>query len=286
MIDSLNEVESSIIDVKTEIESLDTEIQNLHWDNIDRISNRFSELSEEINNLIGLIDDADVSDENGNFSKEGLVQLGLYAQEYEKAIYTSQMYAEEIEKLNQDYLDGKYSLLEYQEKLASLTESQWDAINTAESVKDSILELHEARIDKAIDGIEKEKDAYRELIDEQLKTIENEEKLRSHKNDVEEATKKVTDIERQIAALSLNNTASANAKRKQLEEDLLNARKELEELQYQHSVDTQKEALENQYEDFESEKDAEIEKLEESLKDQEQLIYNSFEAVKQNSNII
>jgi len=118
--------------------------------------------------------------------------------------------------------------------------------------------LHKQRIDKVIEGIEKEKDAYRKLIDEQLKTIENEEKLRSYKSDVEEATKKVTDIERQIAALSLDNSASANAKKKQLQEDLLNARKELEELQYQHSVEMQKEALETEYENFENEKDSEI----------------------------
>ena len=286
MLDSLQEVESSILDVKTEIESLDNSLKELHFENLERVADRFSEISKEINNLIGLIDDADVSDNNGNFSPEGLTQLGLYAQEYERAIYTSQMYGEEIEKLNQAYINGEYSVLEYQEKLASLTESQWDAINTAESVKDSILALHEARVDKAVEGIEKEKDAYRELIDEQLKTIENEEKLRNYKSDIEEATKKVTDIERQIAALSLDNSASANAKKKQLQEDLLNARKELEELQYQHSVEMQKEALETEYENFESEKDAEIEELEKSLDDKEQLIADSFETVKQNSNII
>lgn len=93
-------------------------------------------------------------------------------------------------------------------------------------------------------------------------------------------------MEKQLAAMRNDNTAATVAKRKQLEEQLTEARADLDETQYEHSVETQKEALNQQYEDYENARNQEIESLEETLKDRENIIAISMESVKQNTQII
>lgn len=83
-----------------------------------------------------------------------------------------------------------------------------------------------------------------------------------------------------------DNTASTVAKRKKLEEQLAKAKQDLADYEYEHSIDVQKDALDQQYEDFETEKNAEIEKLRATLDDMEAVIALSFETVKNNAQLI
>lgn len=286
MIDALNEVDGSIIDCKKDIEEFNNAIQDLHWDIIDRIQGNFDDLSSEISNLIGLIDDVDVSDTEGVWSNEGLIQLGLYAQEYEKSIYAVKMYEEEIAKLNAAYARGEYSATEYADKLSELKDAEWDEINASEDAKDAIMELNKARIDIMVTAIEEEIDAMKELIDSKKEALDAEKDLYEYRTSLTEKNKSVTDLERQIAAMQNDNTAATIAKRKQLEEQLAEAKQDLADYEYEHSIDVQKDALDQQYEDFETEKNAEIDALNATLNDMEAVITASFQTVKNNANNI
>ncbi len=83
-----------------------------------------------------------------------------------------------------------------------------------------------------------------------------------------------------------DDTAAAVAKRKQFEEQLAEARKDLENAQYDHYIEAQEEALNKQYEDYEKARNAEIEALKASLEEREALIAESFETVKANADIV
>lgn len=286
MVNALSDVEGSILDCKKAIEEFDNELLQLHWDIFDRIQEQFSNLDSELANLGGLFDDLKISDGNGNWTNEGIAQLGLLTQQYELAQYQVQQYNDEIDKLNADYLAGRYSATEYADKLAELTSAQWDAVNASESINDAILELNETRIDEEIDAIEKEIDAYKELIDAQIAALKASKDLHDYEQSIAEKTKSVTDLERQIAAMQNDNTAATTAKRKLLEEQLAEAKAELEEAEYEHSIQAQEDALNKQYEDYEAERNAEIEALKASLEEREALISQSFETVKANADIV
>lgn len=286
IIDAFNKVDSSILDCKKDIEEFNNAIQDLHWDIIKRIQENFDNLSDEMKNLTGLINDADVSDAEGNWSKEGLTQLGLYAQEYEKSVYAANMYAEEIAKLNEAFANGDYSVTEYADKLADLKKAQWDEVNASEAAKDSIISLNKERVETMVTAIEDEIDAMKELISSKKDALDAEEELYEYRKSISEKTKSVTDIERQIAAMQNDDTASTVAKRKRLEEQLAQAKEELADYEYSHSIDTQKSALDQQFEEFETDKDAEIERLRETLSDREAVIALSFETVKANAQLI
>lgn len=286
IIDAFNKVDSSILDCKKDIEEFNNAIQDLHWDIIKRIQENFDNLSDEMKNLTGLIDNGDVADAEGNWSKGGLTRLGLYAQEYEKSVYAANMYAEEIAKLNEAFANGEYSATEYADKLADLKKAQWDEVNASEAAKDSIISLNKERVETMVTAIEDEIDAMKELISSKKDALDAEEELYEYRKSISEKTKSVTDIERQIAAMQNDDTASTVAKRKKLEEQLAKAKEELADYEYSHSIDTQKSALDQQFEDFETDKDAEIERLRETLSDREAVIALSFETVKANAQLI
>lgn len=289
MLDHIQEVEESILDVKTNIEELDTELLNLHYEVFEKVQENFDNIGSELDNLADLFDDEleiKVSYGNGNWTDEALGQLGLLAQNLELSKYRVTEYGKEIEKLNQDYLNGKYTLLEYQEKLAELSQGQWDAVNSAESLEDAIIDLNETRIEESIETIEDEIDAYEELIDSKLKALDAEKELHDYRANIAEKSKSVADIEKQLSAMANDDSLSARAKKAQLQEQLAEARKDLEETEYEHSIEESKKSLEQQLQDYTDARNAEIEALRLSLENRELLISQSFENVKANSSIV
>lgn len=286
MIDSLNEVEVNILDCKKSIEEFDNELLNLHVEVFNRIQDRFSDLSSEISNIIGLFDGMEVSDDKGVWSKEGIAQLGLLAQQYELAQHQVQQYNDEIEELKAQYAAGKYSTTEYMDKLSQLSKEQWDAVNATEAAKDAILKLNEARVEAQIEGIEKEIDAYDELTQSQIDALKASKDLHDYEATIAEKSKAIVDIERQISSMRNDTSASTVAKRKKLEEQLVEAKKALEEEQYQHSITAQEDALNKQFEDYQKSRNDEIESLRESLNAKDEIIAESFQTVKENADIV
>lgn len=282
----LSDLEGQILDNKKAVEEYDNQILQLHWDSFDREKQQFSNLNDEISNLKDLLGDSDVADENGAWTKEGIAQLGLMAQQYELAEYNVKRYNDEIEWLNKEYLAGNYSTTEYADKLAELKKEQWDSVKASESAKDAIVELNKARIDIAIKGIEKEIDAFKKLTEAQLETLESSKNLHDYEKSISEKNKSIVQLQRQLAAMANDTSATAMAKKAKLEEQLAEAKEALEEEQYQHSIDAQKEALNKQAEDYEQSKNYEIESLQKTLEERETLIAESFETVKMNAGTV
>lgn len=287
MIKSISEVNGSILDSKKAVEEFNNSIQQLHWDTVDRIKSDFSELSNEIEFLYNLLaDDEHVSDDFGNWSDNALAQLGLMTQSYEEHVYASQKLQNEIDNLTKAYKNGEYSETEYLEKLYDLKDEQRSEVEVSEQAKDSIVSLAKARVDIMVNAINKEVDAMSDLIDKKKDALSAEKELHDYRQSIEESTKNITKLEQQLAAMQGDDTASTIAKRKKLEEELANAKADLEEQEYSHSIDAQQNALDQQLQDFKDKKDAEIEYLQQYLENEEQVIYDAFELIKQNTETV
>ena len=275
MVNALQEVEGNILDCKTSIEEFNNALLEIQWTVFERIQTEFGNLNNELENFAGLFDEFNeiqVSDGKGTWTKEAIATLGLYAQQYELARYQANQYGEAIEKLKEDYLAGKYSATEYMDKLAELSQGQWDAINSAESLEDAIIDLNETRVNEEIE-------AYRELIDAQIELIEQTDKLKKKQDELAEKSKTVADIEKQLAAMMYDKSAATVAKRKQLEAQLAEAKKDLSDTEYEYSKEEQIDALNKQFEDQET-------MLQESLKNREALLEQSFNTVKENATLV
>lgn len=272
------------------IEKYNNAINDIKWKVFDTTISRIDALSNETQNLIDLM--GDVEDavktperESGwganevEWTKEGLTSLGLYAQQMEIAQEKAKQYQKAIEELDADYAAGKYSENEYYEKLSELKDGQYDAIKSYHDAKDAIVELNEARIDAIKEGIEKEIEAYSELISKKKEELSAQKDLYDFQKNVRSQQKDIATLERKLMALSTDNSASAMAKRRKLEAELAQAKQDLEDTYYERSVDNQQEMLDKNLESFENEKDKEIKKLEKTLKDTEQLIKDSFKTI-------
>ena len=286
MVNALNSVDNSILDCKKSIEELDNSILELHTEIFDRIQDQFSDLDSEISNIIDLFDEFEVSDDKGIWSKEAIAQLGLLSQQYELAQYRVQQYNDEIDKLNAQYLAGKYSATEYADKLAELNSEQWNAVKSSESALSAIMDLNESRVDNAVKGIEKEIDSYKKLIDLQLESLNREKALHDYQKSISDKTSESEKIQRQIAAMEGDTSSATIAKKKKLQLELADILGEIEEMEYQNSIETQEDALNAQLEAYEKERNDEIDTLRESLNDKEAILANSFETVKDNASIV
>ena len=254
MVNALSDVEGSILDCKTAIEEFDNELLNLNWNIFERVQTKFENIASELENLAGLFDDFNeirVSDGKGTWTDQAIATLGLYAQQYELSRYQAGQYGEAIDKLNKDYASGRYSATEYADKLADLVKGQWNCVSSAEQLESSIINLNKIRVDEEIKTIEDEIDAYDRLTQSQIDALDAAKDLHEYENSIKEKTKDIADLERQKAALANDDSLAAIAKRKQLEEQLAEAKKNLSEEEYQHSIDQQKDTLNKNYEAFE-----------------------------------
>lgn len=285
-ISAIQDVDKSIIDCRKDIESFQNSINQLHWDNFDKLIDAIDNVGTELSNLGDLIDDDDAVDEMGNWTDKGITKMGLLAQEMERAQYRAQQYAEQIDYLNQEYAAGKYSTDEYNEKLQELKDGQWDSIKSYEAAKDAIVDLNKARVESAKNAIQKEIDAYSDLISKKKEELQLTKDAHDFSKQVAESQKNIANIEKQLAAISGDNSAAAVAKRKKLQAELAAAQEELDELYYSHNVEQQQDALDKNLEDYQDEKDKEMEKLDEYLKNVEQVIADSFATITGNTETV
>lgn len=285
-ISAIQDVDKSIIDCRKDIEGFQNSINQLHWDNFDGLIEAIDNVGNEISNLGDLIDDEDIADEMGNWTDKGITKMGLLAQEMERAQYRAKQYAEQIEYLNQEYAAGKYSTDEYNEKLQELKDGQWDSIKSYEAAKDALVDLNKTRVDAAKNAMQKEIDAYNELINKKKEELQLSKDAHDFSKQVAEQQKNIASIQKQLAAIAGDNSASAIARRKKLEAELTSAQEELDELYYNHSIEKQQDALDDQAESYQDEKEKEMEALDEYLKNVEQVIADSFATITGNTEAV
>lgn len=284
MVNSIYDVDDAILECKKDIEGFQNSINDLYWDNLDKLIDRIDNVDSELSHLYNLVSDEEkVVDDAGNWTKDGVTALGLLAQQLEVANFKVEQYGEAIAHLEKDYAAGLYSTDEYNEKLAELKENQWDAIDAQESAKKSIIDLNKTRIQAVKDGMQKEIDAYSELIDKKKEELNLQKESHDFSKQVAEQQKNIADIEKRLAVISGDNSASAIAQKKKLQAELAQAKEELEELYYDHSVEKQQDALDKQLEDYQNNKQDEMDALDESLKNEDQIIQDSYATVAANT---
>lgn len=287
--DAINDIaaiDTEIIELKTDTEDWQDAINELHFDKFDDLMSRLEAVSNEADNLIDILGNKDAVDEVGNWTDEGITQLGLYAQQMEVAEMQAKEYQEQIKYLNEHWQELGYTEQEYIEKLEELKSGQYDAINSYHDAKDAIVDLNSERVEAIKDGIQKEIDAYTELIEAKKEELDAEKRLYDFQKSVMEQQKDISDIQRQLAALSNDNSASARAKRAKLEAELAEAQAALEDTYYNQSIENQQEAYDKELEGFQNAKEEEMEGWDEYLENTEQVVADSLSTIQSNTDTV
>jgi len=284
MANAITDVDAEIVQCATDIESFKNAIKDLHWENFGKLITEIDNVNDQLSGLYDLIsDDNDVVDDLGNWTKEGYTSMALLSQQMEAAQYKTRLYEQQIAKLKEDFSKQVYSVDEYNEKMAELIGSQQDSVKAYKDAQEAIVSLNKVRVEAIKDGIQKEIDAYKELIDAKTKSLDKDKEAHEFEKDITDKQKNIATLEKQLAAMVNDNSAATVAKRKKLQADLKAAQEELDETYYEHSVDQQKQALEDEYDNFEKAKKEYMDSLDESLKDVEKVVTDSVENVKLNT---
>lgn len=280
-------VDTEIIELTKDTYDYQDAINELHWDNFDNLMSRLDAISDEADNLIDILGSKDlVNEETGEWTDEGITSLGLYAQQMDAAEVQAEKYKKEIDYLNKNWESLGYTEQEYVEKLDELKDGQYDAIKAYQDSKDAIVDLTKARVDAIKKGIEREIETYEELIDKKKEELDAEKDLYDFQKSVTEQQKDISDIERKLAALSADNSASARAQRAKLEAELAKAQAELQDMYYERSISDQQDALDKEFENFQTEKEQEIEGWDDYLENANQVVADGLASVQANTDIV
>ena len=284
MVGTINELDDEIVDLSISVEECQNAINDIKWDNFDKLISRFEELNKQLDFLFDrFTDDDGAFDADGNWTDRGIAAIGILTQKMELAQKTAAEYSEALEQLDKDYKSGLYSEEEYFEKQSELAEGQRDAIQNYEDIKDSIVDLNKTRIDAIKDSMSKELDAYKKLVDKTKELLNAEKELYNFEKNINAKKKNITLLEKQIAALSGSSSIEDITRRIKLQAELNEARQELDDDYYEHSMDMTTEALDKEVEYREKQNDKIGREYDEWLKDREAVVAESFTLVQNNA---
>lgn len=239
----INEVKEAIQESETAMVEFSNSIREIKWEHFDYLQEQISNITEEANFLIDLMENSDLYTDNGQLTDTGMATMGLHGQNYNVYMAQADKYAEELLKLNKEIAEdpNNTKLLERREELL---ESQRDAILAAEDEKQAI-------VDMVREGIELELDALQNLIDKYTESLDSAKNLYDYQKKIKEQTSEIASLQKQLSAYSGDTSEEAKSTIQKLQVDLSDAMEDLEETQYDHYISEQKKLLDNLYDEYE-----------------------------------
>ncbi len=179
-------------------------------------------------------------------------------------------------------LQGKWQ--DYNESIKEIEE---DAV---ENAKDALDELVEYRIDMIKQDIDDEKKALDEKLDYLKEFYDKQKEMLQDKYDEEqyleeqaEKRKSVSDLQAELAMLENDDSAWAQKRKLELQEELSTAQDDLSEFEDEHALNLALDALEDSYNAQEAQLQKEMDALEERLNDPEALYNQALAEIKNNT---
>lgn len=115
------------------------------------------------------------------------------------------------------------------------------------------------------EALKEQLDGYKKVIDAQKDLLDLQDDEYNHKREVEEQNKNISSLEAQIAELQFDTSAEGTKKRLELEEELAEAKRDLEDYQHDYSIDQQKDALDREERRFEEYINGQIDEIDRYL---------------------
>lgn len=185
------------------------------------------------------------------------------------------------------YKQGEITLDEYYKYEEEVFQGMQELRNEA---KDSIDNLAEFRVDMLKQEIEDEKDALEKKLDNLKEFYDKQKEMLQDKYDEEkyleeqsEKRKSVADITSELAMLEKDDSAWAQKRKLELNEELADAEKDLADFEKENALEKALDAIDEAYNSQEAQIQREMEALDEKLNDPNALFNKALEDIKNNS---
>ena len=239
MSNEVREASIAIQECDVSIAEFQQKINELNWEKFDYLQDTISKVIDESNFLIDLLEDSDLFTDSGQPTSEGWATIGLHRSNIK--VYQDQVkqYAKAIQDVDKQLANDPYNK-ELISRRTDLYEAQQKAILAAKDEKKAISDLIEDGIDKQVDHIKTLIDTYTDALDEAKSLYDYQRKVTDH-------TKEIAAIRKQIAAYSGDESDESKARIQKLQVDLENAENDLKDTEYDKYVSDTKKLLDNFY---------------------------------------
>lgn len=241
---AINETKEEIDEANLALLEYEKTMRELEWEQFDYQQERISNLTDEADFMIDLMDNSDLHDESGKLTDDGMAVVGLHGQNYNVYMAQADRYAEEIKKLDEEIAKDPNNV-ELIERREELLELQRESILAAEDEKQAIADLVE-------EGINRELEALREVIDTYKDALDSAKDLYDYRKKIADQTKKIAEIEKQLSAYENDLSEETKATVQKLKVELEEAKADLEETEYDKYISDQKKLLDDLYERYET----------------------------------
>lgn len=173
---------------------------------------------------------------------------------------------------------------EYEDAISEIRDDATDdAKNAVEELIEYRIKMLKQDLENERDALEDKKDALKDFYDEQkdlLQKAYDDEKAIEERN---EKRKAKTDIEAELDQLKFDDSAWAQKRKLELQEELSIAQKDLDDFEKEQALDSTQNLLDDIYEKQAAQIDAEIEAIEECLNDPEALYNQALRDIQNNT---
>lgn len=243
----VREIESQISSLKQILSTTGSYDSNSFLAQLDDILDDINVTIPETNNL--LKDTEDAAKDAGDAAAEAA----------QKAVDELQELNDELQNSLDELNDDRANIESLLDTVMSMLKQRYDdEINRL----DELIAKQEEQRDAEIEAIEAETKAYTDKIDAQLESLRAKDEEYKFNKELEKKNKELADLQAQLLALQLDDSDYGKKKRLELEEEIAEKTKELNDFQHDHSVDLQEDALEKEKENAEEALDAKKEALE------------------------
>lgn len=263
----IDDVTNSIDEATKSLAEYNNQIMQIHWDRIDEQANKVQNLIDENNFIIDELSRRDLtSDDTGGLTSEGNAVAGLHISNYEAYKKNAETYYAEIESINKKLANDPYNqkLIDQKEKLVK---SYQDCVKGAEDEKFSVISLIENGYTALSNKIKNLISDYEDLLDKQSDAY-------SYSESINEKTKTLSDLRKQLVAISGDTSEETRAKAQELNQSLKDAEKDLKDTQYDKLISSTKDMLS----DFQTDLDDSIQDVIKNLDDNFSQLINSLDS--------
>ena len=238
-LDSIAQIDEQILKIGSDIENLKNEIMELRWKPFDDAQDKLSNVITEYQTMQKLLGDAEsFYNDDGSFTTNGLTNILLTQESIDATKQKIANYREGLNKLEEQYKNGCYSLDEYNEKSKQLLDSIQQESTALSELKQNMLDMYETQI-------KKENDLLQENIDKRKDALSAKEKYYDYDKTLKKKSKDINTLKSQIAALEGTSNAAAKARLEKLRAELADAEDDMADTMHQHEVDMKNTGYEN-----------------------------------------
>lgn len=246
--DDMESIEQSLYSCKQNTIEWQKAINELDLKKFSLMAAQLEATKNHLDFLVGMLSHQDLtSKESGGLTDAGFATISLRFSSIDNQNETIENAREKLKKIYENHLNGTDGLTE--EEFLETKEKELDVIrNALEAIadeKDAILDLVDNAMQVQIDSIN-------ELIEKKKKALATEKDLYEYQKKVAKQTNNITLIQKQIAALSGDNSEEARAKLQKLQVSLEEAQEDLKDTEYDRWHDDQSDMLDSLSEEVEN----------------------------------